>query len=261
MSKMVHLASRPWIARTLIVALGASLLFLHCVEGERATNGCPRDETCSDLTPDGLTFIGPTMFNDTKLVLGPVVEGGAYTLRIQQKNGSPVPRYAVESTNSAVFAAAIAGEPGPEGEQPKDIEITAKKAGASKLRVFDADTLGYFDGVEIDVRKVYAVAVRSVNGHEGLAYRGCPQMIGVELVVDRAGTKVRAFDEGVQLRVAGSAMPREPAIWDCFVHDVPANATTIDYEVIAGGKLWTATLATRDLADDQLSACPPISVD
>ncbi len=160
-----------------------------------------------------------------------------------------------------MFDAKVAAETGGNGQQPKDIVITGKKIGAAKLRVCDPVTLEYFDGVEIDVRKVYAASVRAVNGSEGVAYRGCPQMIGVELIVDRAGTKVRAFDEGVQLRVAGTEMAREPAIWDCFVHDVPADADELTYEVVAGGKVFTAKLATRDLADDKLPACPAINVD
>ncbi len=262
MNKARSAPRRPRLAatlRALLFAVTVGLFSLHCVEGGVASNGCPRGETCSAALPDGLLFLGPTTYDGNAPKLGPLLVGGRMRVQLYPMGNNAMVPVRVEVADGNVVAASML--PSASDEDPPTVELTGLAKGSARVSVVEVETGLLVDFLDLDVLRPAKAEVTALNGADGAPIRGCQQMLGVQLIVDREGTAVRAIDQNVSMVADGVALGLEAGLWDCFLHTVPEDATSVTYEVIVGEKSFFATLQTRTLSEAGLQTCPGVTGD
>jgi hypothetical protein len=263
------------------VALSATLLMTlssACwltVEGDRAGSGeCPKDETCSDLTPMGLRFVGRGFFDQSEPQLGPVLVGGTFDIGLRTIDGERLPPFELDTTEDAVMTARRGeGVFGPTLDgQPlllADAHVTVhgEGPGTSHLRIVDAETGELFDRLPISIYEVADVEVILAQDRDRPhLYRGCEEMVGVRLLArtesDAETTEIRAFDESVTVTASVGTVGEEPRFWDCILYETPDDGTAeVVFEVQVAGRTFSRSLPVEPPDRDGLDECPPVMAD
>ena len=88
---------------------------------------------------------------------------------------------------------------------------------------------------------------------------GCDEMLGVHLLVDDAGSTVRAFDSSVSVAVNGEALVAENGAWDCFVYRAPEEEREVTLEVTGGMRTFEVLYNVRERYPDE--ECPELRQD
>jgi hypothetical protein len=130
----------PTTMKRLLLLASASLPLIGCYGGERYNTGeCPAGETCSDLTPKGLQFVGNHLVDDI-LLSGPraTAVGGTQTVALQYDRGD-----GVTVALDLPFTADDDGGLGVKVSAQSGSQVTMLGAGSrtNYLRILDTDGL------------------------------------------------------------------------------------------------------------------------
>ncbi|HUS27416.1 MAG TPA: hypothetical protein VMZ53_02875 [Kofleriaceae bacterium] len=205
--------------KRLLLLASASILPLSvgCYGGERYNTGeCPAGETCSDLTPKGLQFVGNSLVDDI-LLSGPraTAVGGTQVVALQYSRGDGVtvaldlPYTADDDGGNGVKVSAQSGS-----------QVTMLGAGSRSnyLRILDSD------GLLMDRKELTGAALERIeltptdfesipNGSE-LAFAPGKRKLGVALYGDvqhsSGPVSERIVDTSMQLDLAGA----QKTAWD-----------------------------------------------
>ena len=258
------------VSRTVISGLGLAAMCLGCLipteMGERSEGGvCPEGETCSEATPQGLTFHTSWLFDNPGGSLRPALIGGEYELGFVTVGSFDLPSITLEIEDPAILSGRVGvGTFGPrttEGEAFLDVDgyvaLRGRGEGSTQVRILDASTGGLLDQVSLNVEGLGNVELVTVDGRErDFLFAGCEERIGVRLFAgDSSSDAARAFDSSLSLRGDGPVTP-DPSRWDVFVYSVPAAQSEAEFQVQAGGETITRTLPIRSLPDSRFRDCP-----
>lgn len=239
------------------VALGAAVAawaatitacYMAEVDGERATTGtCPAGETCSDVTPTGLTFVGAYLFDDeSTLRLGPVIVGGRFDLGFYAPGGGAgAEGAAVRIGDPSMVESAIGtGTFGPTSDETGEplyvvdgyAELRGVRPGTTTVRVVDPATGALYDRLELEVLAIESVRLMVVGdpGRDVL-YAGEDELLGIRLVTTNGTREIRAIDQSLEFHAEGTVQP-ELMYWDCFTYEVPSDRTEMRFEIVTGGQ-------------------------
>ena len=245
----------------------SALTLIACmarVNGERAETGeCPAGEVCSQATAQGLHFVGNAFFDDSSLMLGPVMVGGTFELGIRTADGTRLPDFAIETEDGQVFQVQQgSGVFGPTYDgQPLyrvdgHIEITGMGAGRTTIRIVDEDTGELFDRIALDAYEISDIALSNMNDPDReFLIEGCDELLAVRLIAESGSREIRGFDQSIQMRAEGQ-VSAESQFWDCFRYSVPEGKGQVEVEGEAAGKLFAKMFEVKTLADVELTACP-----
>ena len=215
------------------------LLLPACFGGERATTGeCPAGETCSDLTPRGLQFVGADMTDDLALS-GPSATaiGGTQDVQLQYDPTEghyvalDLPFTADDDGGNGVKIDHVAGSV---------VTVRGMAVRSNYLRITDATTGELFDrkqltGAAIDSIKLVANTFDIAPPDRELAWLAGNVQVGIALYgqVQEGGgpTDERIVDQSMQLTLAGATQ----RAWD-LVEMPAAIAGTYALGVTAGDK-------------------------
>jgi hypothetical protein len=195
------------------LCLASVLVVPACFGGERAETGqCPAGETCSNLTPRGLEFIGAS-FADTATLAGPSATaiGGTQDVELQYD-----PTQGFFQRLDLAYAADDDGGIGVKVDHTAGPVVTVRGMGSrtNYLRITDAATGELFDrkqlsGASIDSLGVVAVTTELVPAGLDLAFATGDVHVGVALygaVQEDSGPQTeRLVDQSMQLALAGAA--------------------------------------------------------
>ena len=229
------------------------------VEGERSMNsdpdganpfgsasGCP-EASCSDTTPQGLTFVGAGFWDDTSPHLGPIIAGGTFDLGLRRTEGGALPAFTVETSDPSVLTAAVGvgayqQSGGLSTPVTDHVVLTAHQPGRSHVRVLDSQG-ALMDRILLNVETIERVEVLNVNdpGRDHLE-AGTEELIGVRLIV--GGAQRRAIDQEVSLSVEGVVQP-ENMYWDCFTYQVPLDRDEVTFTARSGDVVEHVTFPIR----------------
>ncbi|MFN7697774.1 MAG: hypothetical protein ACK6CU_13850 [Deltaproteobacteria bacterium] len=260
-----HRAPARALTHTLAVAplAAMSLACLTQVDGDRArTHECPDGETCSAMTPAGLTFLGRALFDLGETPrLGPIVEGGTLEVGliglVPADRGTPVPHEARVDGSGVLAVQARVGDFEPLFSVDSHVLVRGRAVGEGSLRIVDPSTGALHDRTPLRVVGVDDVRVVSATDPDrGYLYAGCNERIGVRLLSGQNGIEVRAIDDSMTVRIAGVSVEPEPTLWDCVLVAVPEAPEELSLEIHAGGRDFVRTIPVRTLEDDGLRECP-----
>lgn len=135
--------------------LATATLASACTGGERSNTGeCPADEECSDLTPNGLEFLGAQL-HDLPIQGGPLVTGvgGAQSIQLDRRDDNN-DQIALEFEFDAITdnGDALTAAPGVGPE----VILTGTADGADLLRITEAGTDLLFDRTEVSAQTIAA---------------------------------------------------------------------------------------------------------
>ena len=135
--------------RTLPVLFVALMLCGCPTAGERARTGCPTGETCSELTPNGLFFVGPS-FQDDVFVSGvkKLALGGTENIKAVTEDRTDAPGYAPFTAASSGPAINIGSTDAPY------VTVGGASAGVAYLRLLEPGTNDLLDRVQVEVLPV-----------------------------------------------------------------------------------------------------------
>lgn len=211
-----------------------TLLLLSCLaalvacatEGFRAGSGgvCPRDQVCSDETPEGLLFRGTDVAGAWLSFDGgikTVATGGTQTIEVYRN-------IVGEPAFTRSFDAEVDGDGWSVSEPaPPTVRVTADKQGVGFLRIVERDTGELYDEVDLLALDVAGVSAHAnVYPYTGSApwamLTGGPRSVYVAL--DAAGGE-RLVDEGMALE-AEDATSAARTWWDVIEleRDEPGTA-------------------------------------
>jgi hypothetical protein len=257
---------------TVAAAGGATMVLLAVlacvapVDGERAASGaCPEGEACSSATPQGLTFVGTAFYDDLSsgLRLGPVLEGGTFSLGFRTSDGAPLPPFDVQAADPRVLTSSpgtgefLGGTDGSRLEVQAHVTLHGLAAGQTHVRVRDPATDELHDRLLFDVYELESIELVNVaDPRREHLLAGCEEMIGVRLVAKEGRTRFRAIDQELSLVVDGEPMERERGMWDCFLYTPDEDQGEAVIEVGAVKKTFVHVLPVRTLEEVALEACP-----
>jgi hypothetical protein len=221
--------------RLLISFLGLPLV--ACYGGERRNSGeCPAGETCSDLTPGGLDFIGNRLAGEL-LLSGPraTAIGGTQAIALEYDRGDGVdvaldlPFSADDDGGNGVRVDAISGS-----------QVVVRGAGSRSnyLRILDSDGLlmdrKELTGAALSTIELVPNDFESIPADLQIAFAPGAQEFGVALYGDvqtSSGPKSeRLIDTSMSVSLAGA----ERKTWDTFA--IEATVGTHLLSVEAGDK-------------------------
>ena len=217
----------------------ASLLVPACYGGERHDSGaCPAGETCSNLTPQGLEFIGAT-FADYPSVVGPspTAIGGTQDIALDYERdvvGVYVPL-------DLAYTAADDGGNGVALDHQAGSIVTMRGVASrtNYLRILDATTGELFDrhsltGAAVSRLAIVPATTEIVPEGVDIAFATGTVKLGVALygqVQESIGAQEeRLIDQSMALDLAGATQPT----WDSLQLGAPAG--TYPLVVTAGDK-------------------------
>ncbi len=243
MYKRIALAMSPFVVFTL--ACYAE------VPGDRAVNGCPEGEVCSNATPGGLVFSGEAFYDEGgQLRLGPLLVGGTFDVGFRAPTAT-IDHFRVQTSDRDVLTASAYENP-LEVDLAGSARVEGKGAGEASVRVTDAKGQLY-DRLPMDVYAIDHVNVQNlVEPDVDILIQGCEAMLGVHLMVKDGDLALRAFDSSVAVTANGDALEAEGNTWDCFVF-TPTTGM-VDLDVYAGGEHFAFKYKVRPLGPDE--ACP-----
>ena len=238
--------------------LGLPLVTLvGCYGGERYNTGeCPAGETCSDLTPTGLQFIGNHLVDDI-LLSGPraTAIGGTQQVALQYDRGDGV-MIALDMP----YSADDDGGNGVRVEATSGSQVTVRGAGSRSnyLRILDSDGLlmdrKELTGAALKTVELATTDFESVPAGAQLAFAPGAREIGIALHGDvqhgSGPVSERLVDTSMVLGLQGS----ERTSWDTL--EVNATVGTYPLTVTAGDK---PTLTLDFVVADRAEAIVAIS--
>lgn len=211
--------------------LGALALtpLVACYGGERRNSGeCPEGETCSDLTPAGLDFIGNHLVNDI-LLSGPraTAIGGTQIVALEYDRGD-----GIDVALDIPYIADDDGGIGVRVESTSGSQVTLRGAGSRSnyLRILDSD------GLLMDRKELKAAALsrmelvsadfETVPADTLIAFAPGERELGIALY----GEGERLVDTSMELVLAGA----QRLAWDTLRIDAAVGTYALD--VTAGDK-------------------------
>jgi len=235
------------------------LLVPACFGGERADSGkCPAGETCSDLTPQGLQFVGQNFAGSTNLV-GPFATaiGGTQDIHIEIEAalGVYVPlQYAFTADDDGGLGIKI------DHVEGTVVGVRGVASRTNYLRISDADSGLLFDrhelaGAAVDKLQIITASAESVPDDLDIAFAAGNIEVGVALFgqvqTDHGPEDQRVVDDSMALDLAGAT----PTTWDAVALN-GAAAGTYSLGITAGDRP-TANLDVVVVDGlDQIEAAP-----
>ncbi|MEO8845174.1 MAG: hypothetical protein ABI591_01855 [Kofleriaceae bacterium] len=221
------------------LVLASVLLVPACFGGERATTGaCPAGETCSDLTPRGLQFLGASLSDDANLSgPSPTAIGGTQAIQLQYD-----PTLDFFQPLDLSYTADDDGGNGVKVDHTAGAVVSVRGMGSrtNYLRISDASTGELFDrkelsGAAIDRFSLVPNTTELVPAGLDVAFASGNVKIGVALygaVQESTGPQEeRLVDQSMQIALAGSTQ----RAWDAL--EMPgASAGTYGLSVTAGDR-------------------------
>lgn len=229
--------------RLSLALLGLPLVTLvGCYGGERRNTGeCPAGETCSDLTPGGLDFIGNSLVGQL-LLSGPraTAIGGTQQVALEYDRGD-----GIDVALDLPFTADDDGGNGIAVESTSGSQVTIRGTGSRSnyLRILDEDGLlmdrKELTGAALETIELVPADFESIPAGAQLAFAAGPRKVGVALYgdVQHSGGPAaeRLVDTSMVLALQGS----QRTAWDTL--EVNAQVGTYPLTVTAGDKP-TATI-------------------
>jgi hypothetical protein len=224
--------------KRLLLLASASIPLVGCYGGERYNTGaCPAGETCSDLTPHGLQFVGNTLVDDI-LLSGPraTAIGGTQVVALQYDRGD-----GITVALDMPYTADDDGGLGVKFSAQSGSQVTVLGAGSrtNYLRILDQDGLlmdrKELTGADITQMQLMPTDFESIPNGLELAFAPGKRQFGVALYGDVQHSigpvAERLVDTSMQLDLAGATKKT----WDTLE---VANATvgTSPLTVTAGNK-------------------------
>jgi hypothetical protein len=219
--------------------LASVLVVPACFGGERATTGeCPAGETCSDLTPRGLQFIGASLSDDANLSgPSPTAIGGTQDVQLQYD-----PTIDFYQPLDLGYTADDDGGNGVKVDHTAGAVVSVRGMGSrtNYLRISDASTGELFDrkemtGAAIDSFSIVPNTSEQVPFGLDVAFAAGDVKIGVALlgaVQEGSGPQQeRLVDQSMQLVLAGSTQ----RAWDALEMS-SATTGTYNLTVTAGNR-------------------------
>ncbi|HEY5950605.1 MAG TPA: hypothetical protein VIV40_34170 [Kofleriaceae bacterium] len=214
-----------------------SLPLIACYGGERYNTGeCPAGETCSDLTPTGLKFIGNSLYGEL-LLSGPrpTAIGGTQAIALQYERND-----GVDIALDLPFTADDDGGIGVKVDAISGSQVIVRGAGSRSnyLRILDSDGLlmdrKELTGAALKLVELVPADYESVPANTDLAFAAGTREFGVALYGDvqtsSGPTSQRLIDTSMQLALAGSTRKA----WDML--QLTATVGTSTLAVTAGDK-------------------------
>lgn len=221
--------------RLLLASL--SLPLVACYAGERRASGeCPAGETCSDVTPTGLAFVGNALAGSI-LWSGPraTAIGGTQTVALEYDRG--------DGLDVALDMPYIADDDGGNGvkvESTSGSQVTIRGTASrtNYLRILDTDGLlmdrKQLSGAALDRMELVSVDFESIPENRDVAFNVGQRDIGIALYGDvqngNSPVSERIIDTSMQLTLTGSTR----RAWDMLGIDLPVGAYSLG--VTAGDK-------------------------
>ncbi|HEY5926314.1 MAG TPA: hypothetical protein VIV11_31730 [Kofleriaceae bacterium] len=214
-----------------------SIPLVGCYGGERRETGeCPAGETCSDLTPTGLDFIGNRLIGEL-LLSGPrpTAIGGTQAVALEYDRGD-----GVDVALDLPFTADDDGGIGVKVDSTTGSQVIVRGAGSrtNYLRILDSD--GFLmdrkelTGAALETIELVPADFENVPAGLEIAFATGPRQFGIALYGDvqtSSGPRLeRLIDTSMELSLAGST--REA--WDTL--EINATAGTSTLSVTAGDK-------------------------
>jgi hypothetical protein len=217
--------------------ISSLLPLVGCYGGERYNTGeCPAGETCSDLTPTGLEFIGNTLYGEI-LLSGPrpTAIGGTQAIALQYQRGD-----GVDIALDLPFTADDDGGIGVKVDAISGSQVIVRGAGSRSnyLRILDADGL-LMDRKELTGAAVNTIALipedlESVPADKLIAFASGQRELGVAIYGDvqtSSGPRSqRLIDTSMDLQLAGATRKG----WDAMTINAAVGTSTL--AVTAGDK-------------------------
>jgi hypothetical protein len=196
--------------RVLLASLSAVPL-VACYAGERRASGeCPAGETCSDVTPRGLDFVGNSLVNDI-LWSGPrpTAIGGTQVVALEYDRGD-----GVDVALDVPYSADDDGGIGVRVEGTSGSQVTIRGMGSRSnyLRILDSDGLlmdrKELTGAALTSMELVSVDFESVPYDRLVAFNIGQHDVGVALYGDvqtsSGPAPQRLVDTSMQLTLAGA---------------------------------------------------------
>jgi hypothetical protein len=233
--------AQPVLFATAMKRLLASTLLtlplVACYGGERYNTGeCPAGETCSDVTPTGLQFIGNGLYGEL-LLSGPrpTAVGGTQAIALQYE------RYdGVDIALDQPFTADDDGGIGVKVDAISGSQVVVRGAGSRSnyLRILDIDGLlmdrKELTGAAVNKIGLIPADLESVPADKELAFAAGEREFGIAIYGDvqtSSGPRSqRLIDTSMALQLAGSS--REG--WDSLSINAAVGTSTLS--VTAGDK-------------------------
>jgi hypothetical protein len=209
--------------------LASILVVPACFGGERAATGeCPAGETCSDLTPRGLQFIGASLSDDSNLSgPSPTAIGGTQDIQLQYD-----PTVDLFQPLDLSYTADDDGGNGVKVDHTAGAVVSVRGMGSrtNYLRISDASTGELFDRKELTGAAIDSVSIvpntsEQVPSGLDVAFAAGDVKLGVALlgaVQEGSGPQEeRLVDQSMQLVLAGSTQ----RAWDALEMSSAATGT------------------------------------
>ncbi len=242
--------------RTALTIVALSSAVAGCaLAGDRAgsPNGkCPAGETCSELTPNGLFFVGTASTDNIfKSGLATTARGGRQTVTALTGSGSGSPPYDGDfdaKTENPSVASVLSID-------PPSVDLQGEVFGSTRLRLLEPGTDKLLDRVEVKVAEVAKVSLfpaemMLISDDDKpwamLAGSSVPQIVRLE---NLAGD--RLVDEDLDLTAATGNVSRKSC--DLFAIDAPAQGEA-SCAIKAGDGSFEATAKVVEKIDEVIGS-------
>jgi hypothetical protein len=216
--------------------LSLPLVAAGCTGGERATTGkCPAGETCSDLTPRGLQFIGTSIAGDLfQTAPRPTAIGGTQSIALEYDRGDGVlaldlPFTADDDGGNGVRVDSVSGS---------HVIVRGSGSRSNYLRILDEDGLlmdrKEVTGAALSRIELFTPDFENVPDDHQIAFAAGTRDIGVALYGDvqypSGPRSERLIDTSMDLALAGATRKA----WDLLGAELTTGTHTLT--VAAGDK-------------------------
>jgi len=240
-----------------------------CGLGDRALfDECPEGETCSDVTPHGLYFVGAELAGQT-FSFGPpaTARGGTQSITLKYETADhqllPLDQpYAAEDDGGA--GVAVERTDGP------IVTLRGIGAGTNYVRIVDPVDLTLFDRKQFSGGVISTVSLvpgeaEAVATGDAIVFAAGTQQIGVALIGEvqdgSTSSTTRLVDESMELSLPGAVRTK----WDVLQLDATVGqvavtvtaaqrpAEVLDLEIVAGPDSLVAQEPVLPIVVDQTS--------
>ena len=236
-----------------LVAVGWTIACAGESPGERQANGgaCPTGETCSAATPDGLVFVGESLFDDAGSHLGPVAKGGRFDLGVHSSDGTPLPPLEFRIEDGGVLAPTDGTGEFNDGNSTIDVDgylsLRGLAPGTTYVRVVDPANGELYDRLAVTVSEIGEIRLTNAHDPDQPFHPGEEGAVGVE-IVGADGVEQRAFDLDMKVESTQAALGADPGMWDCFLFTPPTDVgETMGFDVTVGDFQQHGTMPVASL--------------
>jgi hypothetical protein len=234
--------------RKLLSTLLLSTPLAACAEmGERAQNGCPTGETCSPITPEGLSFSGAPVGDDLFGLddeLYPTAVGGTQRVALYD-NATGRELFAAHSASTDIAGVTVAASDG------NNVTLAASAAGSGRLRI-DATDGKLMDRIAIEAAPIASASLTwpwlgdAIGGRRPAKLWAGARANLVIALYDANGRRV--VDESATIRLTGAGTDFQAYGWDSLALRAPAPSAT-SIEITAGGQPYSLSIDAVDALD------------